>query len=81
MNAVARIRRRVGGVIGPGLLDYQPSSHTRMPTLDQLWPIAMPKIRNKPLPELSELKKSDVRDFGEAEFFPSDELGKYGSCG
>ncbi|KAL9063980.1 MAG: hypothetical protein Q9161_009158 [Pseudevernia consocians] len=58
---------------------YPPFSHTRMPNLDQLRPIALPKTRKKPGIEPFELKESemiDMGDFGEAEFFRPDEWEK-----
>lgn len=58
---------------------YPPISHTRMPNLDQLRPIALPKTRKKPMVIPFESKESemmDVGDFGEAEFFRPDEWGK-----
>lgn len=58
---------------------YPPFSHTRMPNLDQLRPIALPKTRKKAVLEALELKESemiDVEDFGEADFFRPDEFGK-----
>lgn len=54
---------------------YPPFSHTRMPNLDRLRPIALPKTRKKPVPDPSELTMIDVGDFGEAEFFRPDEWG------
>ena len=57
---------------------YPPFSHTRMPNLDRLRPIALPKTRKKPVLEPFELKESemiDVGDFDEAEFFRPDEWG------
>lgn len=58
---------------------YPPFSHTRMPNLDQLRPIATPKTRKKPVLEVPELKESemvDAGDFGEADFFRPDEWGR-----
>lgn len=58
---------------------YPPFSHTRMPNLDQLRPIALLKTRKKLGLEPFELKESemiDMGDFGEAEFFRPDEWGK-----
>lgn len=57
---------------------YPPFSHTRMPNLDRLRPIALPKTRKKPIVEPFELTESemiDARDFGEADFFRPDEWG------
>lgn len=58
---------------------YPPFSHTRMPNLDHLRPIAMPKTRKKPVlesPDLIESEMIDVGDFGEAGFFRADEWGE-----
>lgn len=58
---------------------YPPFSHTRMPNLDQLRPIALPKTRKKPVIIPFELKESemiDVGGFGEAKFFRLDEWEK-----
>ena len=58
---------------------YPPFSHTRMPNLDQLRPIALPKTRKKPVIVSFESKESemiDVEDFEEAEFFQPHEWGK-----
>lgn len=58
---------------------YPPFSHTRMPKLDQLRPIALPNPRKKPLLgplEKGESEMVDVGDFGEAGFFRPDEWGK-----
>lgn len=57
---------------------YPPFSHTRMPNLDRLRPIALPKTRKKPILEPFELTESemiDAKDFGEADFFRPDEWG------
>ncbi len=59
---------------------YPPFSHTRMPNLDKLRPIAVPKTRKKPLVRPFELKESemiDVGDFGEADFFRPDEWERF----
>lgn len=53
---------------------HPPLSHTGMPNMEQLTPMAMTTTRKKPVLELWELKESemvDVGDFGEAEFFPN----------
>lgn len=58
---------------------YPPFSHTRMPNLDQLRPIALPKTRKKPVLEPLELRESemiDVVDFEEADFLRPGEWGK-----
>ena len=58
---------------------YPPFSYTRMPNLDYLRPIAMPKARKKPVlesPGLIESEMIDVGDFGEAGFFRPDEWGE-----
>ena len=58
---------------------FPPFSHTRMPNLDQLRPIAVPKTRRKPAFEPYELKEHemiDVGDFGDADFFRPDEWEK-----
>jgi len=55
----------------------RPISHTRMPNLDQIRPIALPKTKKK-LPQTSEIEERemlDVGDFGEADFFRPDEWG------
>ena len=59
---------------------YPPFSHTRMPNLDRLRPIALPKTRKKPIPEPSELTMIDVGDFREAEFFRPEEWGSDWDC-
>ena len=61
----------------------RPISHTRMPNLDQIRPIAMPKTRRKScvgFPEeggggLREREMVDVGDFEEAPFFRPEEWG------
>ncbi|KAM0798889.1 hypothetical protein BDR22DRAFT_891007 [Usnea florida] len=58
---------------------FPPFSHTRMPNLDRLRPIAVPRTRRKHTLERYELKKHemiDVGDFGDADFFRPDEWGK-----
>jgi len=56
----------------------RPISHTRMPNLDQIRPIALPKTRRnlRQTPETEESEMLDVGDFGEAEFFRPDEWGR-----
>ena len=53
----------------------RPISHTRMPNLDQLRPIALPMTRQKSLhaPEMIESEMLDVEDFEEADFLGADE--------
>lgn len=48
---------------------YPPFSHTRMPNLDRLRPIALPRTRKKqkPVYEWSELKESEMIDVGDFE--------------
>ena len=55
----------------------RPVSHTRMPNLDQLRAMAVPKSRRKTVYNegLGESEMIDVGDFGEAEFFRPDEWG------
>ncbi|KAL2038561.1 hypothetical protein N7G274_008609 [Stereocaulon virgatum] len=57
----------------------RPISHTRMPNLDQVRPIAVPRSRRKMLQtgegEIKESEMIDVGDFGEAEFFRPDAWG------
>lgn len=58
---------------------YPPFSHTRMPNLDRLRPIALPKTRKKPVLEPFELEESEMIDAGEfeeVEFFRPGEWGK-----
>ncbi|CAF9941379.1 hypothetical protein IMSHALPRED_002548 [Imshaugia aleurites] len=57
---------------------YPPFSHTRMPNLDHLRPIALPKTRKKPVLVALDLKESemiDVGDFEEADFLRPGEWG------
>lgn len=56
----------------------RPISHTRMPNLNQIRPIALPKTRKR-VPQNSDMMESemlDVGDFGEADFFRPDEWGQ-----
>lgn len=55
----------------------RPVSHTRMPNLDQLRAIAVPKSRRKPVCNdgSRESEMIDAGDFGEADFFRPDEWG------
>lgn len=56
----------------------RPISHTRMPNLDQIRLIALPKTRKR-LPQTIYSRESemlDVGDFGEAQFFKPDEWGQ-----
>ena len=58
---------------------YPPFSHTRMPNLHQLRPIALPNTRKNSGLEPFEWKESEMIDMGnfrEAEFFRPDEWGK-----
>jgi len=70
-------------------LDFQPVSprsypisHTRMPNLDSLRPIAMPKTRRKQhatvlhTRQIPSYEMGDVDDFEEAEFFRPDDWEK-----
>ena len=53
----------------------RPISHTRMPNLNDIRPIALPKSRRR-VSQVEEMKESemvDVGDFGEAEFLRPDE--------
>ena len=60
----------------------RPISHTRMPNLDQIRPIALPRSRRKVSVAIDEgvgLRESemiDVGDFGEAPFFRPEEWGE-----
>ncbi|KAL2053161.1 hypothetical protein ABVK25_006486 [Lepraria finkii] len=61
----------------------RPISHTRMPNLDQIRPVAVPRSRRKMIQtgdgEIKESEMIDVGDFWEAEFFRPDAWG--GGCG
>ena len=55
----------------------RPISHTRMPNLDQVRPVAVPRSRRKMIQtgEIKESEMIDIGDFGEAEFFRPDAWG------